>query len=89
MSNEQRFYALAQDNEGEWVMLGQIMTHDKSAALGEFRRADNRREVSPNWYAYGLYYSPKLAIQTKQRDRSGQWVETGRVEFPNTAARAR
>jgi len=88
MATEQRFYALAQDNEGNFVMLGQIMTPDKSTALGEFRRAD-KRETNPNWYYYGLYYSPTLAIQTKQRDQSGEWIETNRVEFANTAARSR
>lgn len=74
--NEQRYYAMAVNADGQEVELARIPEPSVTLARQEYAREEQKRgdySVDPRWYAGG-FHRPEtaLAIETREK-RGGKW----------------
>lgn len=76
MANEQRYYAMAINAEGESVEMRRISRPDEALAQAEHPLFP----CDARWHADGYFHAPRLAIETRE-NRDGKWITTHATTF--------
>lgn len=77
-----RYYAFAQNSDGQMVELERVYSTDYYAAQEAYDKADNAKTVDPNWFFCGFYRREDIQIGIITRvNIDGNWLESDRVTF--------